>query len=446
MANNEMIFAGFWRRLAACFFDLLVINVFAVFSMLVLFFLISRIIRMQLEIISVLVVWIWLFYYFLYFTVMESSPRQATLGKIIMGLKVMDMHGNKITFLKALGRNAGKILSTASLFIGFLTAAFSRKKQALHDIISGCVVVKYRKSNLVIAILISISSFLLVVSMDAIFIYFVYHDVFASLTKPAKLLGKPFLLPEEVSHEEVAINLSETEYDSLLISKRIAFESGITTSVGPSAFQFSNYMEGAKYPRLALKVRLIQIPNIKLADKKFVRLLITHVWDRSHQDVYGRDNPLEKEYFQRLSFSKPHEPSSYLEANRNVYLRPGVKEKDIESIEGKLILELPLRMEMVTFYGLSVGKEVSIGRIKVTLKAMEGSEVLLHYTSPFKDFINAFAYNEAVKQLRNIGSSQQTADDSADIKLLYSGPVKSVKVIVAQGFMERNYPFVLRLH
>lgn len=77
----------------------------------------------------------------LYYALMETY-NGATLGKMAIGLKVTDLEGNKISFLKATGRYFGKILSGMILLIGYIMAAFTEKKQALHDIMAGCLVVK----------------------------------------------------------------------------------------------------------------------------------------------------------------------------------------------------------------------------------------------------------------------------------------------------------------
>ncbi|MBI2619333.1 MAG: RDD family protein [Ignavibacteriales bacterium] len=77
----------------------------------------------------------------LYFALMESSSKQATLGKMALGIIVTDMNGNRLTFGRATGRYFGKILSGMILMIGYIMAAFTEKKQALHDMIAGCLVV-----------------------------------------------------------------------------------------------------------------------------------------------------------------------------------------------------------------------------------------------------------------------------------------------------------------
>ena len=78
----------------------------------------------------------------LYYTIMETSKFQATVGKLAVGLKVTDVNGEKLDFTKALVRNLCKIISSMILFIGYIMAGFTEKKQGLHDIIAGTLVVK----------------------------------------------------------------------------------------------------------------------------------------------------------------------------------------------------------------------------------------------------------------------------------------------------------------
>ena len=78
----------------------------------------------------------------LYWSLMESSKYQATVGKIALGLKVTDLDGNSLDFVKSLIRNVCKIISGMILFIGYIMAGFTEKKQGLHDIIAGTLVVK----------------------------------------------------------------------------------------------------------------------------------------------------------------------------------------------------------------------------------------------------------------------------------------------------------------
>ena len=59
-----------------------------------------------------------------------------------LGLKVTDMEGNRISFGRATGRYFGKIISGMILYIGYIIAGFTEKKQALHDIMANCLVTR----------------------------------------------------------------------------------------------------------------------------------------------------------------------------------------------------------------------------------------------------------------------------------------------------------------
>jgi uncharacterized RDD family membrane protein YckC len=78
----------------------------------------------------------------LYYAGMESSTRQATLGKSVFGLVVTSTQGQRITFLRATGRYFAKILSALILFIGFIMIAFDPRKQGLHDKLADTLVIQ----------------------------------------------------------------------------------------------------------------------------------------------------------------------------------------------------------------------------------------------------------------------------------------------------------------
>jgi uncharacterized RDD family membrane protein YckC len=78
----------------------------------------------------------------LYEAGMESSSKQATLGKMALALKVTDLQGRRISFARATGRHFAKILSGMILLIGYIMAGFTERKQALHDMIAGTLVIR----------------------------------------------------------------------------------------------------------------------------------------------------------------------------------------------------------------------------------------------------------------------------------------------------------------
>ena len=78
----------------------------------------------------------------LYSALQESSAAQATLGKKAMGLKVIGLSGERISFGRATGRHFAKMISQLILMIGFLMQPFTEQKQALHDMMAGTLVIR----------------------------------------------------------------------------------------------------------------------------------------------------------------------------------------------------------------------------------------------------------------------------------------------------------------
>ena len=130
--NGTSMYAGFWRRVVAVILDGLLIGI--VTAPFTLGFSSGDTYSPQASSISTVVSW-------LYYALMESSSKQATLGKMALGIRVTDLDGRRIGFGKATARYFAKILSALILGIGFLMVAFTERKQGLHDILAGTLVV-----------------------------------------------------------------------------------------------------------------------------------------------------------------------------------------------------------------------------------------------------------------------------------------------------------------
>ncbi|WP_169974270.1 RDD family protein [Tautonia rosea] len=83
----------------------------------------------------------------LYFATLESGSRQATLGKLILGLKVTTDEGHRLSFPRAFGRFFAKLLSLIPFGVGFVMAAFTEQHRALHDLLAGTLVVRSRADS-----------------------------------------------------------------------------------------------------------------------------------------------------------------------------------------------------------------------------------------------------------------------------------------------------------
>jgi len=81
---------------------------------------------------------------FIYHVVSECSAKQATYGKQIIKLKVCDLEGRRISPGRSIGRNAAKLFSTATFFVGYLVCFFTKQQQCLHDMMADTLVMKER--------------------------------------------------------------------------------------------------------------------------------------------------------------------------------------------------------------------------------------------------------------------------------------------------------------
>lgn len=153
-----LVYAGFWLRLAAYIIDALIVGfcfgtVFVILAIgsglgsalqnlqngpdLGAFFAGTFFVTLMFFIVASFVAsWI-------YYAWMESSRFQGTLGKMALGLIVTDMQCRPVTFARASGRFFSRLITNLiPLFIGYIMAGFTEKKQALHDIIASCLVLR----------------------------------------------------------------------------------------------------------------------------------------------------------------------------------------------------------------------------------------------------------------------------------------------------------------
>lgn len=140
----QLEYAGFWSRVAALIVDNAIVMIFGLAILIA-----ASSAGAGAVVIANLV---FILVSILYWPLMECSERQATLGKQLLGLQVTDADGLRLNFVRALLRNLAKIISSLPFGLGFLLAAFTPRKQALHDMITKCLVVRAGPSNLMKAV------------------------------------------------------------------------------------------------------------------------------------------------------------------------------------------------------------------------------------------------------------------------------------------------------
>lgn len=157
-AYAQVAYAGFWLRFAAYLIDGLVLGVCFVAVIIPLIFLtglgsaLEKIhpgedpgeigallgVTAIFAFVGIAVAGTWIYHAYL-----ESSDWQATVGKRALKLKVTDLEGRPVSFGRASGRHFAKIISgLIPLGIGYIIAGFTDKKQAIHDMVASCLVLR----------------------------------------------------------------------------------------------------------------------------------------------------------------------------------------------------------------------------------------------------------------------------------------------------------------
>jgi uncharacterized RDD family membrane protein YckC len=151
----EATYAGIWRRIGAWVLDGILL--FVVFLPFMFGFMVSRFgadlagldlggdptatireMARQMQPLSftyALVTW-------LYFALLEASPKQASLGKMVVGIRVTDLDGHRLSLWRSAGRSAMRYLTSALFPPLLLVAALTRRRQAIHDLIARTLVVR----------------------------------------------------------------------------------------------------------------------------------------------------------------------------------------------------------------------------------------------------------------------------------------------------------------
>lgn len=150
--GGKVVYAGFWKRFAAYCIDYVVVTAIT-YAVMIPVALVGAIgvgaaasgdnpVASGLGLALLGLGYLFAFLMpLLYFAWMHASRHQATLGKLAVGVKVVRADGTRISFWRAVGRIFATILSTLILFIGWLMAGFTERKQALHDMVCDTLVV-----------------------------------------------------------------------------------------------------------------------------------------------------------------------------------------------------------------------------------------------------------------------------------------------------------------
>ncbi len=434
-------YAGFWARVAALLVDSAILTVFGFAVILGLSYALG-------ETGGTIGMLIYIAAYLLYWPVMECSARQATFGKSLLGIQVTDLDGNRTSFIRALLRNLGKIISSMIFGIGYLLAAFTSRKQALHDIITSCLVVRAGPSHLWKAVLATVAGFILTVGAVYYYVTKIYfpqqrgkttaemENAMKGVQKdaPAKppVAKAPGPDAKPAAPSALPASLSEADYDKLLARQLSGLEKPSSARAGPALLQLDTFFGDSMW----LKVMLPPIPNL---DHSRASITINRILDAKNQDRYDRDSAFEKEFFRNVSLSEIKTGVPHFAGNRSVRVKKGTTEPDVQKVEGVLHLSLPIELKVLSLGAADVGKEQAAGPAKFTLKSLQGQEVSYAVAGAGENFLGSRGFDAQ----GSVVPSESISHSGGDFTVKFRAPVARIEFAVASSLIKREYSFLV---
>ncbi len=464
-AQTDVKYAGFWRRFIAIHIDLFVISTLQ----LCLYAGLSTLDESLVQAFAGVVQLSYLVIYWLYFAGMESSSYQGTLGKVLVGIIVTDTDGNRISFLRATGRNVGKIASSLILGLGYLLAAFTRKKQALHDMPAQCLVLRERDTSLVklffIAVLFIFLAFAMLSGFAGLVLWTEIQKILPGLLggtgvamngqQGSSIPYEPNMdmdefMTQEPQQEQLKTgsipaserNLSLEQYEQLLAAGAPAIDvSGPSATAGPALLEVTTFFTDLFW----LEVYMPGIPNFSdgMAD---AAVKITEVTNKSGANKYDPNNNFESDFFSRLSFSKQQSPMPHMKAIRQVNHMQGLDENNFAGVKGTLTLNLPVNIQSVRLDSGEAGNARQVAGSTVSLQSIKGSEVNISYKGMGEHYLGMSGFNAAGQELESASHSilSDKGEVNTSLFIQFQGEPASIEVIVASDIVEKRYPFEIK--
>jgi uncharacterized RDD family membrane protein YckC len=459
-------YGGFWARFVAIVLD----------NAIVFFILLAVLLSMGAAMVAVgmddlmgVLAWVVMtLVSFLYWPVLESSRWQATFGKRIMGLEVTDLDGNRIGFLRAFLRSIAKVISAVPFGIGFLIAAFTARKQALHDIIVKTLVVRTGPSQLWKIILALIVGLALMVASAAGLFYYVAVPMFkkgfgdsmkeamkdapqmktipapAPASKAPQQQAKPAAPAPQAAGSAAATGKQgpDPEFDAIVGKPLTGLDKPNTTRAGPAILELSTVFPNTVWVKVYLPVPSLSDPALMLGPI----VTVNRVLDAGGNNYHDGGNSFEqKDFFIRPQLSPAKDPVPHLAGTRSVQLKPSLSEQALQKVEGQLNFMAPVDPKAVTIEAGEAGKEKPVHDSFVSLQSVSGNAARLHFRGASENLLQVRGFGADGKPLtvdsRQILPEQRDVDD--DFTITFKGAPKKIEVTVAARIIERFFQFSL---
>lgn len=187
LRDDGVVYAGFWKRAAAIIVDSLLIGIVGELGGEALGALLGDLSGGGEVTVLLMTALVTLLLQTVYFAFFHSAFSLATPGKMLVGIKVVRSNGEPISFLRGVARYFATIPSTLILFIGYLMAAFTQRKRALHDMICDTVVVdkwaytdqpEMQQEELGMATVVILALWFLLTLLAVVFVVFLGFSIF----------------------------------------------------------------------------------------------------------------------------------------------------------------------------------------------------------------------------------------------------------------------------
>lgn len=444
-------YGGFWIRFLAYFVDGLILFVGCL--------VVGAAAAFAGDAFALLATLVFLFGPILYFVALHASARQATYGKALVGLKVADNDGDRISFVRSLGRELSKIISAIPLMVGFLLAAFTARKQALHDMVASTVVVRDSPGHVAAALAISLvgvaAPFVVMFVFGAALLMALMGGMTGGMLgdmavqappkPPATQVARP--APSKPAPPQVkpappvaAAPVALSPEDEKLFGGGVAgMDAPSMTRVGPALLELSSFF--ASGPNVWVKVHVPPATGMGLGRAR-ASVVVKSVTDQGNRDVYDAKSNFEAPFFRSFDLTETKSGVHRLQGIRSVRLVKGTTEAQVRKVEGVLSLALPLDLQTATFRAADAGKPRTVAGMKVTATKLAGAEAAVSIEGPIESLVDVRGF-DAKGAVASEGSTYGSSGASATRTVKFRGPVERIDVLVAPRFLKRDYPFTL---
>src|SRR5436190_2580688 len=385
----------------------------------------------------------------LYWGLMQASPRQATFGKALLGMKVTDASGNRLTLPRSLGRELAKIASVIPLGLGYVMAAFTGRKQALHDMVASTLVARESKGHVLVGLLVGVFGWLAPAALAmfvggaalAVMMGTMGGSVLGPMTKDEpktvptqKAATAPTpspapAVPVVVAAAPAAAAAPGVDVDALLKTGLEGFDKPSTAKAGPAVMEF--------YPSLGSRLRLRSYlrPEKELEGTKLA-INLSKVLDGKGAELSDPNNRMAQgQSFLRLE----QEPGQSLSGMHIIQLRAGTSADAVSRVEAVLVVNVPSNRAVASFSAADVGKPQTVAGVKLTLKQLNGAEAKFDYAGDQAKLVYAAGLSADNKPVH----ADRWSGQGGGLTMRFDGPPARIDLVLADKFVDRPYSLIL---